>query len=230
LKQTVGEHAAERFVRSGMKLGLGTGSTAVHAIRRLGRMLADGEVSDIKGVPTSSQSVIEAQQAAIPLYALDDPVIDGELDLVIDGADEVDGERNLTKGGGGALLIEKIVAYAAKRVVIVCDEKKIVEHLGLSFPIAVEVVKEGRLTASRALERLGGRPELRMAARKMGAVITDGGHMILDVTFPTPIDPAAMEKEINTIPGVVENGLFTACNPHILAIRRSGELSEIPAQ
>jgi ribose 5-phosphate isomerase A len=227
LKQTVGESAAERFVESGMKLGLGTGSTAVHAIRRLGRLLAAGKVSDIKGVATSSQSVIEAQKAGIPLYALDDPIIDGALDLVIDGADEVDAARNLTKGGGGALLIEKIVAYAAARVVIVCDEKKIVDSLGLSFPIAVEVVKEGRLTASRALERLGGRPELRMAARKMGAVITDGGHMILDVTFSGPIDPVAMEAEINTIPGVVENGLFTACNPHILAIRESGELFEM---
>lgn len=229
-KQAVGERAAEQFVSSGMRLGLGTGSTAVHAIRRLGSLLAEGAISDIKGVATSSQSLLEAQAAGIPVFTIDDPRIDGELDLTIDGADEVDGDRNLTKGGGGALLMEKIVAYATKRVVIVCDEAKLVDNLGLSFPVAVEVVKEGRLTATRALERLGGRPELRMAERKMGAVITDGGHMILDVTFDRPMDPKQLEVDMNTIPGVVENGLFTLCNPHVLGVRKNGEFFEKPSE
>ncbi|MFO8065368.1 MAG: ribose 5-phosphate isomerase A, partial [Spirochaetia bacterium] len=132
-KQAVGERAAEQFVSSGMRVGLGTGSTAVHAIRRLGTLLAEGSVSDIKGVATSSQSLLEAQAAGIPVFTIDDPLIDGELDLTIDGADEVDGDRNLTKGGGGALLMEKIVDYATKRVVIVCDEAKLVDNLGLIF-------------------------------------------------------------------------------------------------
>jgi ribose 5-phosphate isomerase A len=213
-----------------MRVGLGTGSTAVHFIRRLGTLLAEGAVSDIRGVATSSQSLIEAQAAGIGVFSLDDPLIDGELDVVVDGADEVDRKRNLTKGGGGALLVEKIVAHAARKVVIVCDEGKIVDNLGITFPIAVEVVREGRLTASRTLERLGGKPVLRMAQRKMGAVITDGGHMILDVTFDRPFDPAKMEADINTIPGVVENGLFTRCNPHIFAVRETGEFFEMPAE
>jgi ribose 5-phosphate isomerase A len=227
-KQAVGERAAEQFVESGMRVGLGTGSTAVHFIRRVGSLLAEGRLSDIKAVATSSQSVLEAREWGIPVYALDDPAIDGVLDITVDGADEVDPDRNLTKGGGGALLIEKIVAYASHRVVIVCDERKLVDHLGLTFPIAVEVVTEARLTASRALERLGGRPQLRLAQRKMGAVITDGGNMLLDVTFERPFDAPQMEIDINTIPGVVDNGLFTRCNPHVLAVRENGEFIEMP--
>jgi ribose 5-phosphate isomerase A len=230
-KKAVGEYAAERFIDSGMRVGLGTGSTAVHFIRRLGELIADGDISDIRGVSTSSQSLLEARAAGIGVFDLDDPAVDGELDIVVDGADEVDPQRNLTKGGGGALLMEKIVAHAARRVVIVCDEGKLVENLGIGFPIAVEIVREARLTASRAIQRLGGRPQLRLAQRKMGAVITDGGHMILDVAFERPFDPVAMEAEINAIPGVVENGLFTRCNPHIVVARPDGEFSEMkPAQ
>ncbi|MFW6223775.1 MAG: ribose-5-phosphate isomerase RpiA [Spirochaetota bacterium] len=226
-KKAVGEHAAERFIHSGMRVGLGTGSTAVHFIRRLGELIADGSLSGIRGVPTSSQSLLEARAAGIAVFDLDDPAIDGELDVAVDGADEVDADRNLTKGGGGALLMEKIVAYAARRVVIVCDEGKLVENLGIGFPLAVEVVREARLTATRAIQRLGGRPQLRLAQRKMGAVITDGGHMILDVAFERPFDPVAMEAELNTIPGVVENGLFTRCNPHVVVARAGGDFSEL---
>ncbi len=226
-KKAVGEHAAERFIGSGMRVGLGTGSTAVHFIRRLGELIADGRLSGIRGVPTSSQSLLEARAAGIAVFDLDDPAIDGELDVAVDGADEVDADRNLTKGGGGALLMEKIVAYAARRVVIVCDESKLVENLGIGFPLAVEVVREARLTATRAVQRLGGRPQLRLAQRKMGAVITDGGHMILDVAFERPFDPVAMEAELNTIPGVVENGLFTRCNPHVVVARAGGSFSEL---
>jgi ribose 5-phosphate isomerase A len=226
-KRVVGEHAADEFIERGMRVGLGTGSTAMYFIRRLGRLLEEGALSDIRGVPTSSQSLLEAQAAGIPVYSLDDPRIDGELDITVDGADEVDTNRNLTKGGGGALLIEKIVAYASRRVIIVCNEAKLVEHLGIGFPVAVEVVQEARLTATRALERLGGRAQLRMAQRKMGAVITDGGHMLLDVAFDTPFDPVEMETEMNRIPGVVENGLFTRCNAHVIIARADGSLEEM---
>ncbi|NBB90906.1 MAG: ribose-5-phosphate isomerase RpiA [Spirochaetes bacterium] len=228
-KKAVGEHAADRFIESGMRVGLGTGSTAVHFIRRLGERIADGDISDIRGVPTSSQSLLEARAAGIGVFDLDDPAVDGELDIAVDGADEVDPKRNLTKGGGGALLMEKIVAHASRRVVVICDEAKLVENLGIGFPIAVEVVREARLTVSRAIQRLGGGPQLRLAQRKMGAVITDGGHMILDVAFERPFDPVAMEAELNTIPGVVENGLFTRCNPHVIVARADGEFSEMKA-
>jgi ribose 5-phosphate isomerase A len=227
VKRIAGEHAADTFIESGMRVGLGTGSTAVYFIRRLGRLVEEGAVADIRGVPTSSQSLLEARAAGIPVCSLDDPRIDGELDITVDGADEVDPDRNLTKGGGGALLIEKIVAYASRRVVIVCDEGKLVDHLGIGFPVAVEVVPEARVTAARTLERLGGRAQLRMAQRKMGAVITDGGHMILDVTFEAAFDPAEMETEMNRIPGVVENGLFTRCNAHVIVARADGSIDEM---
>ncbi|MCF7929335.1 MAG: ribose-5-phosphate isomerase RpiA [Spirochaetales bacterium] len=224
VKELVGQHAVDELVRSGMKVGLGTGSTAVWAVRRLGRLLQEGSLRDILAVATSSQTEMECQKLGIPLRNMNDPEIDGRIDVVIDGADEVDPQLNLTKGGGGALLREKVVAYAAGRVGIITDPSKIADRLGLNFPVPVEVVPMARLPVTRSLEAIGGKPEVRMAQRKMGAVITDNGNILLDVTFPEPFDPPLMERRINEIPGVVENGLFCGIEPVVYVGKESGEV------
>jgi len=228
VKAAVGKQAVSRYVKSGMKLGLGTGSTAVWAIRRIGELLSDGSLTDIRGVATSSQSVMEAQKQRIPLRSLNDPEIDGALDLTIDGADQVDDALRVTKGGGGALLVEKIIAYASDQVVFVVDEGKVVEHLGLSFPVPVEVVPEARVSVTHAMEDLGAQVEVRMALRKMGPVITDNGNILLDLHFDSPFDVVKMESELNLIPGVVENGLFTRCSPAVLVGKIDGTIQTRP--
>ena len=209
LKKAIGFAAADAMVHSGMKLGLGTGSTAKWAIRRIGQMLKEGKISDIIAVVTSSQSEIECQNAGIPMVTLNDPKIDGHLDLTIDGADEIDPDYNLVKGGGGALLQEKIAGYASDHYAVLAAGDKLVSGIGPGFKVPVEVVREARVTASKAMEALGAVPEIRMAVKKMGPVITDNGNILIDLHFDKPIDPPEMEQKINMIPGVVETGLFT---------------------
>lgn len=227
IKRAVGEAAADRFARNGMKVGMGTGSTAVWAIRRIGALLRGGELSDIMGVATSSQSELECRRAGIPLRAIGDPEIGGKLDLTIDGADEIDPDLNLVKGGGGALLIEKIIAYASAKVVVVAEERKLVEHLGNSFPVPIEVLPLARVPVSMAIESLGGEVVLRMAQRKMGAVITDNGNIILDVRFSKPFDPREMEARLSEIPGVLGNGIFTHISPVVLIGSAGGDIRQI---
>jgi ribose 5-phosphate isomerase A len=157
IKRLVAETVTDQVVRSGMKIGLGTGSTAIHAVRRVGALLAEGRISDILAVPTSFEGTIEAQRLGIPLRTLNDPDIDGRLDLVIDGADEVDTRTGfLIKGGGGALTIEKLVEYNADMLYVVVDESKLSARLGTLFPVPVEVIPAALRTVSRALEALGG--------------------------------------------------------------------------
>jgi ribose 5-phosphate isomerase A len=209
VKEIAGRAAVDALVKSGMKLGLGTGSTAITAVRYIGALLAEGKLSDILAVPTSFQTSIECEKMGIPLFSLNSREINANLDLTIDGADEVDGDNRLTKGGGGALLTEKIVAYASASYAIVVDESKIVENLGVKFPVPVEVVSEARVSVTLALEKLGAEVNLRQALRKAGPVITDHGNLLLDIRFAKAPDPVFMEREINLIPGVVENGFFT---------------------
>ena len=209
IKRALGRAAVEALVHSGMKLGLGTGSTAVEAVYRVGELLRDGSLRDIRAVPTSFQTVVACQRHGISLWTLNDPVIGGSLDLTIDGADEVDPAWNLIKGGGAAMLIEKIVAHASRDYCIVADSSKIVGRLGERAPVPVEIVPEALSTATRSLEALGGEVELRMAIRKDGPVITDHGSFVLDVRFAASFEPARMEREIMNIPGVTANGIFT---------------------
>jgi ribose 5-phosphate isomerase A len=209
IKRAVGIAAVDSLVRSGMKLGLGTGSTAVEAVHRVGELLHSGTLKDVRAVPTSFQTVVTCQKEGISLWTLNDPVIGGRLDLTIDGADEVDPEWNLIKGGGAAMLIEKIVAQASRDYCIIADSSKIVGRLGERAPVPVEVVAEALTTATRSLEALGGAVSLRMATMKDGPVITDHGGFVLDVRFPEAFDPEWMEKEIMAIPGVTANGIFT---------------------
>ncbi|GAB1482025.1 ribose-5-phosphate isomerase RpiA [Treponema sp.] len=213
MKELVGRTAVEKLVRSGMKLGLGTGSTAMPAVRRIGELLRDGLLHDIKAVPTSFQTVIECEKWGIPLYSLNSKEIDGSLDLTIDGADEVDGQGYCVKGGGGALLVEKIVAYASKRYAIVADETKVVDSLGLAFPVPIETIPEARITVSRSLEALGATVQLREALRKAGPVITEHANLLLDIRFKEKVDALKLESLLSQIPGVVGNGFFTRKPP-----------------
>ncbi|HIK57382.1 MAG TPA: ribose-5-phosphate isomerase RpiA [Synechococcales cyanobacterium M55_K2018_004] len=203
MKQEVGRAAAAR-VQSGQIVGLGTGSTTAFAIQFLGDRLKSGELKDVLGIPTSFQASVLAKQHGIPLITLDDT---DHIDIAIDGADEVDPDKNLIKGGGAAHTREKIVDSLADQFIVVVDSTKIVDALG-AFPLPVEVLPMAVAPVTRALEKLGGKAELRMGIRKDGPVITDQGNMVLDVKFDRIDNPAELEKTINNIPGVLENGLF----------------------
>ncbi len=174
MKQAAGKVAVDSLVKSGMKLGLGTGSTAIHAIRRVGELMSQGLLSDICAFATSFQSEIECEKLKIPFFPLNSRELAGSLDLTIDGADEVDPQSYLIKGGGGAMLIEKLAAYASAAFAITVDESKVVNRgLGTGFPVPVEVIPEARASASMALEAMGAAVTLREALRKAGPVITE---------------------------------------------------------
>ena len=209
---------------SGMKIGLGTGSTALPAVKRLSERIQDGTLKDIKAVVTSFQTENCCKDLGIPVYTLNDRAIGGELDLTIDGADEIDGDNNLIKGGGAALLLEKIVAYNSKAYAIVADESKSVETEGTKFPLPVEIVGNARLPIEKALAKLGAKCVLREGVRKCGPVITDNGNQILDCTWENPVDPKKMEDEIAKIAGVVEVGFFTKLRPTVFIAHSDGKV------
>ena len=209
---------------SGMKIGLGTGSTALPAVKRLAERIADGTLYDIKAVVTSFQTDNCCRELGIPVFTLNDSAIGGSLDLSIDGADEIDGENNLIKGGGAALLLEKIVAYNSASYAIVADESKSVATLGTKFPLPVEIVGAARVPVEKALARLGARCVLREGVRKCGPVITDNGNWILDCLWDSPVDPRKMEEEICRIAGVVENGFFTKLRPTVFIAHSDGSV------
>ena len=196
--------AAVRLVTSGMKVGLGTGSTAIHATRRIAELLATGELHDIVAFATSRATHQEAVRLGIPLLEDGLPV---DLDLVIDGADEVDPALDLIKGGGGALLREKIVAQASRRLIIVADESKLSPRLGTHWPVPVEVLSFAWRSQARFLERLGARWSIRRDADG-GQFVTDSGNMILDCAFGPIADPARLAAALAARAGIVEHGLF----------------------
>lgn len=188
-----------------MKLGLGTGSTARHVVELLAERQQRGELRNIVGVPTSQQTAKQAIDLGIKITTLNDTP---ELDLGIDGADEVDSDLNLIKGLGGALLWEKIVAAACARLVIVVDDSKLVKRLGTRGPLPVEVVPFGWSTQLRAVQNLGARAILRRN-RDGSAFITDGGHHIIDCAFADGIEnPHELDAKLHLRPGIVETGLF----------------------
>ncbi|MDR3174724.1 MAG: ribose-5-phosphate isomerase RpiA, partial [Treponema sp.] len=209
IKERTGFRAADELVEPGMRLGLGTGSTAIHVVRRVGERLVRGELRDIRVFATSFQTELACEKLGIPHYSLNSPELAGGLDLSIDGADEVDPGGRLVKGGGGALLIEKLAAYNSARYAIVIDEGKLVSRLALCFALPVEIIPESRLPVTGALEKLGAVVTLREALRKAGPVITEHGNLLLDIRFREPVEPEDLEERINLIPGVVENGFFT---------------------
>jgi ribose 5-phosphate isomerase A len=222
------------MVKSGMKLGLGTGSTAIHAVRRVGELLAQGALRDVSAFATSFQTEIECDRLNIPFYSLNSRELASGLDMTIDGADEVDPQNRLIKGGGGAMLIEKIAAYVSSVYVIIVDESKLAERLGYGFPVPIEVIPAARVQVTRVLEKIGATAILRGAIRKAGPVITEHGNVILDIRLgteflgsplkPASIDPSLMETELNLIPGVVENGFFTQKPPTVFIARSNGTI------
>ncbi len=212
MKQQVGKAASDR-VQSGSIVGLGTGSTTAYAIQYIGERLKSGELKDIVGIPTSFQAEVLARQYGIPLTTLD--VVD-HIDIAIDGADEVDPHLNLVKGGGAAHTREKIVDCLAEQFIVVVDSSKLVDKLGSVFAIPIEVLPLAYAPVMRAVEKLGGKPELRMGVKKAGPVITDQGNMVIDAKFDNIGDPAGLEKTLNNIPGVLENGLFVGVTNLVL--------------
>lgn len=206
LKRAAGRRAA-LLVEDGMRLGIGTGSTAAHFIAALGERLRAG--LSVVGVPTSESTRRACEAQAIPLATLDGG---GPLDLTVDGADELDGRLRLIKGGGGALLREKIVASASRRMVVIADAAKRVETLGC-FPLPIEVVPFGlgatrRLTEA-ALSRAGCAGAIRLRSAANGEPFaTDGGHLILDADLGRIPDPEALAAHLAAVPGIVEHGLF----------------------
>jgi ribose 5-phosphate isomerase A len=212
MKQEVGKAAANR-VQSNSIVGLGTGSTTAFALEYIGDRLKKGELTNVVGVPTSFHAEVLAREYGIPLTTLD--AID-HIDIAIDGADEVDPQKNLIKGGGAAHTREKIVDALANSFIVVVDSGKLVDKLGSTFLLPVEVIPIARTPVMRALEKLGGQPTLRMGVKKAGPVVTDQGNLVIDVKFSAIDNPAELEKTINNIPGVLENGLFVGVTDVVL--------------
>ncbi len=213
MKQIVAD-AAIKEVEDGMILGLGSGSTAALMIKSLGEELRLGKLRNIRGVPTSFQSEVLALELNIPLIDLASV---SQIDLAIDGADEVDPEFQLIKGGGACHVREKLVASKANKFLIVVDETKLVQKLNICFPLPVEVLPSAWKQVKDTISEMNGVSNLRMATKKAGPVVTDQGNLILDVLFKDGIkDPKGLEICINNIPGVLENGLFVDLTDKVL--------------
>lgn len=219
-KESVGRYAAS-LVKDGQIVGLGTGSTTAFTIKELGGRMQKGEIS-IYGIPTSFQAKLLAIESKIPITSLDEH----DIDIAIDGADEVNPKLHLLKGRGGALLQEKIIDYNAKRFVVVCEERKLVDTLGKSFPVTLEVFPMAYKKVYDSLVSLG-KPILRIDERKDGPVITDNGNFIIDL-YASVRDPKSMENELNDIPGIFENGIFT-CKCEAIFMKK-GKLENIKSK
>lgn len=223
-KRAVAE-AALRWVKSGMRLGLGSGSTAHHFIRLLGERVRAGSLR-VEGIPTSRDSEALARECGIPLI---EPQRGLTLDLDVDGADEISHDLSLIKGGGGALLREKAVAHASRHFLVIADSSKLVAKLG-AFPLPIEVVPFTVPWVMDQIERLGGRPVLRLRSGTDQPYLTDQHNQILDCHFGEIEDPADLARHLQKIPGIAEHGLFLDCaktaliaDGSQLSILRSGQ-------
>ena len=201
-KKMVGTAAAD-LVKSGMVVGIGTGSTVAFFIEELGRRVKDG--LSICGVPTSYQSKLMCTQLGIPVQ---EPSLIDKLDLAIDGADEIDYSLNAIKGGGAAHTIEKIIAAMADEFVLIGDHSKLVERLASSFPVPIEVIPAALGLVMKRVKETGADPQLRVAVKKDGPVVTDNGNFVVDLYFSDAPDIHKINHTLISIPGVVETGLF----------------------
>ena len=217
LKQEVAEFAVQ-FIESGMIVGLGTGSTAVYATRKIGALVREGTLKYISGFATSQATREEAQQLGIPLIDVSLPL---KIDITIDGADEVDPQFNLIKGGGGALFHEKVVAQASDREIIVVDDSKLSKCLGTLHVLPVEVSAFGWRSQLRYLESLGARPVIRQNSDG-SQYVTDSGNMILDCDFGPIADPADLAVKLGARAGIIEHGLFIGITSDLIVAGESG--------
>lgn len=218
LEKEAAARASLRFVRDGNIVGLGSGSTAAYAVRLLGERVRAG--LNIRGIPTSNHTRELAGSLGIPLITFSEA---RQIDVTIDGADEVDGDLSLIKGGGGALLHEKVVASASRQVVIIGDSGKLVQTLG-KFPVPVEVISFAEPLVKREIEALGATVELRQADGR--PFVTDEGHHILDCHFGRVSDPPALAERLSETPGIVEHGLFIGLAT-VALIARGREIIEL---
>lgn len=222
LKKATGYKAVDDYVKSDMVVGLGTGSTAYYAVERLGQLLKEGKLEKIKAIPTSERTRQQAQRLGIPLVSLDEY---SRLDVAIDGADEVDGDLNLVKGRGGALLREKMVECQADKFVVIVDESKLVDGLGISGAMPVEVTpfcSQFNLKRLQELDSVKGcRAEMRMEKGK--PYVTDNDNYIVDLYFDQPIkDVAQAAKDFESLVGVVEHGLFLGMTTAVIIAGKDG--------
>jgi ribose 5-phosphate isomerase A len=215
LKQNVGKQASE-LIEDGQVVGLGTGSTTVHFIKFLAQRVQD-EGLDIMGIPTSFQSLILARDLGIKVTSIDEH----DIDIAVDGADEVSSSLDLIKGGGAAHTKEKIIDTSADKFVVIVDESKMVDKLG-AFPLPIEIIPESLRLVKNALSDMNVYSQLRMGMQKDGPVITDNGSFILDAHFNIISNPAELEVELNSIPGVVENGIFANVVDKVIVGRKTG--------
>lgn len=204
MKRRASERAVEH-VESGFIVGLGSGTTAAMAIRLIGARLREGSLRDILGVPTSIQAAQEAIISGIPLTTLDEHP---EVDVSIDGADQIDRRLRAIKGGGGALLREKVVASSSRLSIVVADEMKLVDRLGLGCPVPVEVHPFALRPVYLRLKGMGAEVRVRIGTGKLGPVVTDNGNLIIDAHFGALEDPKRLEESLKAIPGVIETGIF----------------------
>ncbi|MFI5151970.1 MAG: ribose-5-phosphate isomerase RpiA [Chitinophagales bacterium] len=218
-KKLAGDYAAS-FVRDGMLVGLGTGSTAYWAIEKIGEMVGHSGLR-IRAVSSSKKSEEQARSLKIPIVSFSDTDL---IDITIDGADEVDPDKNLIKGGGGALLREKIVAFNSRKLIIIVDDSKLVKQLG-RFPVPVETAIFGWERTKENLAGLGCQPNLRMS--DIGPFITDNGNYIIDCSFRKIEDPELLQQKINLIPGVLENGLFIHLASMVIVGHQDGRVKQI---
>ncbi|HEY3291282.1 MAG TPA: ribose-5-phosphate isomerase RpiA [Anaerolineae bacterium] len=210
--------AAVAFVNSGMRLGLGTGSTAIWATRRIAELLHDGTLKGIQGFATSRATFDEASRLGIPMLPDE---LDGELDVTIDGADEVDPQLDVIKGGGGALLREKIVAQVSRRYIITVDESKLSQRLGTHFNLPVEVITFGWHSQRQYIESLGGQTQVRLLPDGT-PYRTDSGNMILDCHFGPISDAVSLAAALSRRAGIVEHGLFLGMSTDVIVAGPSG--------
>jgi ribose 5-phosphate isomerase A len=216
IKQDIAYAAADALIHDGMKLGLGTGSTACWVAARLAEHMKSGKIRSIRAVATSYNTRLDCERLGIPLLGLGDPALGNRLDLTIDGADEVDPARALIKGGGGALLLEKIIAYASDEFAVIVTDNKLVKHLGETFAVPVEVIPEALSLVRARLAALGAKDVvLRTSPSFAGPVYTDHANCILDARFPRIDKPADLERDLKAVPGIVESGIFTRPVNHL---------------
>jgi len=218
LKKQAGEYAVTEFVRSGMLLGLGFGSTAIHGVNKIGELIQSGELTNITAIACANQTESLARQLGIPLVEFTPDTV---IDLTIDGADEVDPQFNLIKGGGGALTREKVVAIASKREVIVVDEGKLSDVLGTNWHIPIEVVPFGWQAQIGFLRNLGAEP-IRRALEDGSPLITDQHNYIIDANFGLITDPEGLGAKIKARPGIVEHGLFLGLATDLIVASMNG--------